>query len=271
MSDQDKVGGCRWCASPAYMKQGRLWLCQKHYRFQQMRANAKRNGKSVPEYETLQSLVDGNVDLICPGCRKPMYWTAEHGLTSVLSLQHDRDGGVRFLCRSCNTRHAGMPGDTFYLLPDAHKLCHACSQVLPLEKFYKDVSRFANARSYCKKCMLSSAMRASAATREQVITTLTDYFREYGDILLQTATERTRPLHTPGKDPEVTLNLLRKPKKGQHARVTAAVKSLNESQCVQLACATGTGKTYLSIATCEGHAKGKPYRAMVVCPPHLVK
>jgi len=104
-----------------------------------------------------------------------------------------------------------------------------------------------------------------------MITTLTDYFREYGEILLQTATERTRPLHTPGKDPEVKLNLLRPPKRGQHARITASVKSLHESKCVQLACATGTGKTLLSIATCEGHANGKPYRAMVVCPPHLVK
>lgn len=103
------------------------------------------------------------------------------------------------------------------------------------------------------------------------IKTLADYFREYGDTLIRTATERTKPLHIPGVHEEAdTSTLLRQPKRGQLPAITASVRSLEENKCVQMACATGTGKSYLSAATCHAHAKGKPYRAIITCPPHLV-
>jgi hypothetical protein len=53
--------------------------------------------------------------------------------------------------------------------------------------------------------------------------------------------------------------------------VTAAVKTLNRQKAVFLCCECGTGKSQMGACTVHAHAAGKPYRAIVMCPPHLVE
>ncbi len=62
-----KNGGqaCVNCQDVAHVKQGRQFLCKKHYRFQQMRSTAKRHNKTVPSYDWLENEFE-NIKNICP-------------------------------------------------------------------------------------------------------------------------------------------------------------------------------------------------------------
>ena len=53
--------------------------------------------------------------------------------------------------------------------------------------------------------------------------------------------------------------------------VTAAVKTLQRQKAVFLCCECGTGKSQMGACTVHAHAAQKPYRAIVMCPPHLVE
>ena len=44
---------CATCGDSATIKQGHQHLCDKHYRFRQMRASAKATGKVVPSKQVL--------------------------------------------------------------------------------------------------------------------------------------------------------------------------------------------------------------------------
>ena len=142
---------CKWCAGTALRKQGHIWLCKKHYRFQQMRVRAKRFNSFVPTYQQLQEMLPA--DMKCVGCARRMVWLSSEDASRVLSLQHDRSGGVRFLCRACNTRHAARVGDSFYKLSIGEKFCPGCNAALPLSAFSTDNSgRWKNRNTYCREC-----------------------------------------------------------------------------------------------------------------------
>jgi hypothetical protein len=152
MKDGGPAFPCHWCLGEPYIKQGHIWLCKIHYRFQSMRTRAKRDKKSVPSYDMLFSMAS-SACMHCPGCNRSMNWLAKEGRSTVVTLQHDRDGKMRFLCLSCNTRHASMPGDSFYSFPKDKKLCPDCQQQLPLEAFATDrTSRWMNKKTYCRRC-----------------------------------------------------------------------------------------------------------------------
>ena len=107
---------CARCDYPAARFQGRQHLCAMHYRFGQMRANAKRHGKRVPtETELLEMLSDINTSAgpVCADCSEVMVWLGVEDQRYVVTLQHYRDGDMALVCRSCNTRHAYMPGDMY--------------------------------------------------------------------------------------------------------------------------------------------------------------
>lgn len=150
-----KDGGpafCAWCSEAAYIRQGRIQLCRVHYRFQAMRVRAKRDGKEVPSYEMLTAMAS-SARLNCPGCGRFMNWLSKEGRSTVVTLQHDRNGTMRFLCLSCNTRHASRPGDSFYSDPKDKKHCPDCRQWLPLDSFATDRSnRWLNKKTYCRGC-----------------------------------------------------------------------------------------------------------------------
>lgn len=162
-----KDGGparCKWCDGKAARKQGRIWLCAKHYRFQQMRVRAKRDGKSVPSYQELEGMA-----MRCPGCGVPMHWLISDGQRSgQATLQHDRSGLMRLLCLGCNVRHAAHPGDEFYHVPHEHKRCGACGDVKPFAAFVTDRSRPIGLKSSCRECSRVQHLEWVSRNREHV-------------------------------------------------------------------------------------------------------
>ncbi|HXE08991.1 MAG TPA: hypothetical protein VN612_13910 [Acidobacteriaceae bacterium] len=158
MSAQIKDGGpaCgrAGCDAPSVRKQGRQYLCAKHYRFGQMRVRAKRDGKVVPAAEQMENLLSWVPDLVCGECHRQMNWLAEDGTDTVLTLQHYRSGSMAFICLSCNSRHASMPGDTFCSMPALHKRCPQCEQIKPFSGFARDNGRTGpiKLKSWCKAC-----------------------------------------------------------------------------------------------------------------------
>lgn len=101
--------------------------------------------------------------------------------------------------------------------------------------------------------------------------TLTDYLDRYGPLVAERARQAFEPLHVPATDTVVELDLKRPMLPAQTHVVTAAVKTLNRQKAVFLCCECGTGKTQMGACTVHAHAAGKPYRAIVMCPPHLVE
>lgn len=161
------ICGKQGCDEVSVRKQGHQHLCAKHYRFGQMRVNAKRRGLAVPSHEQLHLLV--NSDLACPDCSRQMNWLSGDGMSSVASLQHYRDGSFGIVCRSCNTRHAFMPDDTFLNIPDNHKYCPHCKLSKPRSEFYRDAGRAGElkTKSLCKECSNKSFENWRIKNREK--------------------------------------------------------------------------------------------------------
>lgn len=157
---------CSRCGDPAVRKQGHQHLCAKHYRFGQMRVRAKRDGKPVPAHAELHNM--RGVDLKCPDCGVPMNWLAADGQSTVASLQHYRDGSMAIVCRSCNTRHAFMPEDSFRSMPAGHKYCPRCEKAKPFEQFSADNGRSGplKLKSWCKQCSGASHAEWQRNNRE---------------------------------------------------------------------------------------------------------
>lgn len=148
--EANTVGRCAWCERPAHIKQGRINLCGVHYRLSSMRARARRDGKRVPSWRELVSLIP--TPFVCAGCNRAMNWLRDYGASTQVTLQHDRSGAVRMLCLGCNTRHAHHPEDTFYDIPEGHKRCARCDTVKPVDDFSRDRSRPCGRKGHCKKC-----------------------------------------------------------------------------------------------------------------------
>lgn len=144
---------CKWCDNDAHIKQGRIWLCKKHYRFQQMRVCAKRHGKTVPEYDELEKIHQTSGG-ICPSCKRDFNWLSKEGAETVISLQHDRSGKHAFLCRSCNSRHDDFEGDSFYKNADSQKKkCPRCLEWKQYVWYCTDnSSRWKKKKTYCRTC-----------------------------------------------------------------------------------------------------------------------
>ena len=101
--------------------------------------------------------------------------------------------------------------------------------------------------------------------------TLQEYLDCYGSLVADRARQAFEPLHVPATDAVIKLDLKRSVLPAQAHVVTAAVKTLNHQKAVFLCCECGTGKTQMGACTVHAHAAGKPYRAIVMCPPHLVE
>lgn len=113
-------------------------------------------------------------------------------------------------------------------------------------------------------------------------TDLDGYLEQYGDLLGRQAHERLAPLHVPGRDPVVKANWNRPPLEAQAHAITAMVKHLKRSNAGIIAAEMGTGKSTMgaaslhAVAVCRcvdgvhREAEGRPYRGILLCPPHLV-
>lgn len=108
------------------------------------------------------------------------------------------------------------------------------------------------------------------------IKSMDDYLRNYGPMLGKKAIESLNPLHRPNRDElldfsDITeFNPDRTPLEAQKHAITAATKMLDAVGDGFLVGEMGTGKTIMGMLTIHKHAKGKPYRAMVLCPDHLI-
>ncbi len=156
MSDNPQAFPCSRCGAPSTIYQGHQHLCSKHYRFGQMKAGSKRHGKSVPTHEQLEGLCVFGMP--CGDYSRPMNWLAIDGQSTVVTLQHYRDGTYGLVCRSCNTRHAHMPEDSFRLMPKDNKFCPQCETSKLLSEFVTDSGRGGEMKkkSWCKSCSSKS-------------------------------------------------------------------------------------------------------------------
>ena len=95
------------------------------------------------------------------------------------------------------------------------------------------------------------------------------YLEKYGDFLIESLGESAKPLWNQGsKLPDI--ELLRAPMAAQWERIMAVVSAWQAGRKGEvLSASVGTGKTLMAAVAVHVHAKGKPYRAIVVCPPHL--
>jgi SNF2 family DNA or RNA helicase len=101
--------------------------------------------------------------------------------------------------------------------------------------------------------------------------TIQQYLDRYGPLVAERARQAFEPLHVPASDSIVAIDLKRPMLPAQGHVVTAAVKTLQRQKSVFLCCECGTGKSQMGICTVHAYAAGKPYRAIVMCPPHLVE
>ncbi len=159
---------CSRCDKPAAKMRNQTYFCTPHYRMKQMRDDAKIDGKLVPSWEMLAELflAIAALGLKCPACHRAMNWLKEEGVATIVTLQHDRDGGVRLLCLGCNSRHQHYPADTFYEVPPGHKRCNRCGTVKQFGDFYRDKYNSNGLRSDCKECAKSVAIERQKRKRE---------------------------------------------------------------------------------------------------------
>ena len=98
---------------------------------------------------------------------------------------------------------------------------------------------------------------------------LDDYLTAYGQRLAEQVNRAFDPLHVPGRDPAIKMDLARPLFEAQSHTVTAIVKGWHRQKSIVLAAGLGTGKTSIGIAAAHAHAEGRPYRCLVFCPDHL--
>ena len=103
------------------------------------------------------------------------------------------------------------------------------------------------------------------------IADLNDYFDKYGAVLGERASEKLDPLFRPDKDQvDDFSDLARQPFEPQAHIITAMNRTLDQVGSGFMIGEMGVGKTYCGMATVHKNAKGKPYRAIVLCPDHLI-
>lgn len=152
MNDQQIPRLCPKCGLPGMHPTGgsrSSLYCVKHYRFYQMRHDARASRKTVPTAEELSGLLP--VDMTCVGCKRVMNWFERDGAGTVITLQHDDDGTHRLICKACNTRHRSM-GDAMYEMPTGHRWCGRCKKAKPIKEFGVSSELWKGLHHRCRLC-----------------------------------------------------------------------------------------------------------------------
>ena len=102
------------------------------------------------------------------------------------------------------------------------------------------------------------------------IATLDDYMTRYADLLGHKLAQSVDPLHVPERDPLPDYGTKRSPFEAQAHVIEAGIKHLRKSKSLLVVAECGTGKTIMAMVATHKLADGRPYRAIVMCPPHLV-
>lgn len=156
------------CSNASFKNFGAGSYCVKHYRFSYMRKSAKDAGKYVPSFQELDEVLKNLDGMACRGCGKEMLWHSSMGAKAdVLSLQHNRDGTLDFICLSCNATHYHFPGDIFYEIPDGSKFCQKCRTVKPKTEFYNSSYMKTGVSTNCIPCEKARCMERNSKMSEQ--------------------------------------------------------------------------------------------------------
>ncbi len=102
---------------------------------------------------------------------------------------------------------------------------------------------------------------------------LDQYLDAYGGLLAKQTEKSFLPLHVPGRDPVVRLDLARPLFPAQLHAVTGVVRGLERQKSVILCAEVGSGKTGMGAAAIHAihaHAAGNDYRCLVMAPDHLI-
>ena len=129
--------------------------CVQHYRFENMRIGARVAKKYVPTRKELKLLVPKN--MVCVGCERTMSWSSLGGGSTIVTLQHDRDGTLRLICLRCNVRHSRQPGDSFYKIPIGYWRCCRCKKIKLRSDFI--TARNKNGSRSIQACRVCSAAK----------------------------------------------------------------------------------------------------------------
>lgn len=173
MKEVPKGRKCARCPRDATCCRNAAYYCDMHYRTLQMRHDAQSSGKPIPARELVESLADSLVEknLICSVCERKMNWLKKDGISTTISLQHDRSGEYRLICLGCNVQHQFYDGDSFYTTPATHKHCRKCGETKPLSEFYKKKVNKSCPRgigSWCKCCEIRISTERARGRRHAV-------------------------------------------------------------------------------------------------------
>jgi hypothetical protein len=131
------------------------FYCNKHYRFIRMQAKAKEKNKYIPTDDELEILLFlCGKEKVCFSCNKKMQWHSKYkGLRHVISLQHNHNGTISFICHGCNGGHSRSHlGDQYFYIDKNKKYCPSCKKVLSRSKFNKSTYRYDGLRHECRQC-----------------------------------------------------------------------------------------------------------------------
>jgi hypothetical protein len=143
---------CKRCGDLRVRINSSVVGCKRCWRFRYMRICATKYNKVVPSIDALDEMEASLVRFQCPHCSRQMNWLAREGESTVVTLQHYRDGRMGLICRACNTKHAKMPEQVFLSLRDGQKWCPACKTVKALSGFYASAHTKEKVTSVCKPC-----------------------------------------------------------------------------------------------------------------------
>ena len=104
------------------------------------------------------------------------------------------------------------------------------------------------------------------------INNLSSYLKAYSNLLGQKISENFTPLHDPrnNKLSEKIRELKKHPFRAQADLIQGSVNALNKQSSVIISGEMGTGKTLIGAAIPYIQKDGKSYRAIVMCPGHLI-
>ncbi len=97
-----------------------------------------------------------------------------------------------------------------------------------------------------------------------------DYMRANGTLLGDRILETFPPLQGANDPLSPRLNdLVRVPLPAQAVAIQALATFFTKGNAAKVVAECGTGKTLVSLATTYVHSNGKPYSALIMCPPHI--
>lgn len=134
-----------------------------------MSYNSAKNGKAFVSTKTIIKLLESS-NMLCHGCGQQMVWFAKENTRRVMSLQHNKDGTLELICRSCNTRHSFCPEDSYYTCDPNLQFCRRCKQWKPLVNFGHKTSKINKRESYCYQCNSDYANAWNKLHREAINT-----------------------------------------------------------------------------------------------------